>query len=100
MSKYVYSRQELKNMIIPLVHKYNATDALLFGSYARNEATPESDIDVIIIGGQNFELLDVLAIADELYEASGKNVDVYELGEIKPGSPLYNSIMHEGVSLQ
>lgn len=100
MSTQVYSRQELRNMILPLVRKYNASDALLFGSYARNEATPESDIDVIIIGGQNFELLDVLAIADELYEASGKNVDVYELCEIKVGSPLYDSIMREGVSLQ
>ena len=100
MSTQVYSRQELRNMILPLVRKYNASDALLFGSYARNEATPESDIDVIIIGGQNFELLDVLAIADELYEASGKSVDVYELCEIKVGSPLYDSIMREGVSLQ
>ena len=100
MSTQVYSRQELRNMILPLVRKYNASDALLFGSYARNEATPDSDIDVIIIGGQNFELLDVLAIADELYEASGKNVDVYELCEIKVGSPLYDSIMREGVSLQ
>ena len=99
MSTQVYSRQELRNMILPLVRKYNASDALLFGSYARNEATPESDIDVIIIGGDRFILTDVLAIAEELYEASGKNVDVYEMCEIKVGSPLYRSIMAEGVSL-
>ena len=99
MSTQVYSRQELRNMILPLVRKYNASDALLFGSYARNEATPESDIDVIIIGGDRFILTDVFAIAEELYEASGKNVDVYEMGEIKVDSQLYRSIMAEGVSL-
>lgn len=100
MSDRVYTRKELQDMIWPLVKKYNATDALLFGSYARNEATPESDIDVIIIGGSNFILTDVLAIAEELYEASGKNVDVYEMQELNVGSPLYNNVMREGVSLQ
>lgn len=100
MSDRVYTRKELQNMIRPLVKKYNATDALLFGSYARNEATPESDIDVIIIGGNNFDRLNIFAIAEELYEASGKNVDVYEMQELKVGSPLYNNVMREGVSLQ
>lgn len=100
MSDRVYTRKELQDMIRPLVKKYNATDALLFGSYARNEATSESDIDVIIVGGSNFVLTDVLAIAEELYETSGKNVDVYEMQELNVGSPLYNNVMREGVSLQ
>ena len=100
MSDRVYTREELQDMIRPLVKKYNAVDALLFGSYARNEATPESDIDVIIIGGSSFILTDVLAIAEELYETSGKNVDVYEMQELKVDSPFYNNVMREGVSLQ
>jgi hypothetical protein len=100
MNTQVYTRKELQDMICPLVRKYDATDALLFGSYARSEATPESDIDVIIIGGKNFDCLNIFAIADELYEASGKNVDVYEISELKAGSPLYNNVMREGVSLQ
>lgn len=100
MSKRVYTRQELQNMICPLVKKYNAADALLFGSYARNEATLDSDIDVIIIGGKHFDRLNIFALAQELYEVSGKNVDVYELSELKVGSPLYNNVMREGVKLQ
>lgn len=100
MSDRIYTRKELKDMICPLVKKYNATDALLFGSYARNEATPDSDIDVIIIGGTQFIPTDIFAIAEELFEASGKQVDVYELQEVNIGSPLYENIMREGVALQ
>ena len=100
MATHIYTRQELQAMILPLIRKYNAADALLFGSYARNEATPESDIDLIIIGGDHFELTNVFAIAEDLFEASGKNVDVYELGELRVGSPIYHSVMREGVSLQ
>lgn len=100
MSDRIYTRKELQDMICPLVKKYNATDALLFGSYARNEATPDSDIDVIIIGGTHFIATDIFAIAEELFEASGKRVDVYELQEVNVGSPLYENIMREGVTLQ
>ena len=100
MNTQIYTHQELQNMIKPIIQKYNASDAWLFGSYARNEATPDSDIDLIIIGGSNFILTDVFAIAEELYEASGKNVDVYELCELKVGSPIYNSVMEERVPLQ
>ena len=100
MNDKIYTHQELRDMIRPLVRKYNAMDALLFGSYARNEATAESDIDLLIIGGNQFILTDVFAIAEDLHELSGKNVDVYELRELNAGSPIYHSALTEGVSLQ
>lgn len=100
MSDKIYTHQELKRMITPLLRKYRAANALLFGSYARNEATEKSDIDLVIIGGQHFRLIDVFAIAEELHECSGKQVDVYELGELNEGSPIRDSVMAEGVYLQ
>lgn len=42
-----------------------------------------SDIDFIVIGGHAFDPTNIFAIAEDLYEASGKNVDVYEINEIK-----------------
>ncbi|WP_367181670.1 nucleotidyltransferase domain-containing protein [uncultured Phascolarctobacterium sp.] len=45
---------------------------MLFGSYARGEATEESEIDIIIIGGKSFSALDVLAFGEELRELTGK----------------------------
>ncbi|MCR0205942.1 nucleotidyltransferase domain-containing protein [[Clostridium] innocuum] len=47
----VYSISDLKNLIIPIIKKYKAENAILFGSHARNQATSDSDIDLIVIGG-------------------------------------------------
>ncbi len=37
---------------------------LLFGSYARGEETPESDIDIIVFGGDGFKKTDIFAFAE------------------------------------
>lgn len=99
MENTVMNRVELMSMIAQLLKKYNASGALLFGSYARGEAEPESDIDVMVIGGEAFRLMDVFAIAEELHEMTGKAVDVYELTEINQNSEFYHSILREGVAV-
>ena len=95
-----YTISDIERMILPILKKYSAEQAILFGSYARNEATPESDIDLMVIGGNAFEPTDIFCIADELYIASGKNVDVYEKQEIDEDSDFYRSIMADGVTLR
>jgi len=37
---------EIRSAVIPLLKKYKAKKAILFGSYARNEADCHSDIDL------------------------------------------------------
>ena len=95
-----YTISDIERMILPILRKYSAEQAILFGSYARDEATPESDIDLMVIGGKAFEPTDIFCIADELFNASGKNVDVYEKKEIDEDSDLYRSIMSDGVTLR
>ena len=82
----IYSIAEIRGLVTPLLVKYRASGASLFGSYARGEATPESDLDVIIDGGPDFQPTDIFAIAEDLYESSGKRVDVYEDSEVDPTS--------------
>lgn len=100
MSNRVYSRDEIHAMVAPILRRYNAAYALLFGSYARNEANPRSDIDLVVVGKDTFRPFDIFAIAEDLHECSGKAVDVYEMREVKQGSPFYRAIMSEGVILQ
>ena len=99
MSDKVYFKEEIAAMVAPLLRKYRAEQAILFGSYARQEATTDSDIDLMIVGGDSFDPTDVFCIADELYRFAGKRVDVYEQSEIEAGSPLYEAIRTEGVLL-
>ena len=50
MSEHIYSKSELADIVLPLLKKYRAEKAILFGSYARQEADSSSDIDLMIIG--------------------------------------------------
>ena len=93
----VLTLEEISAFILDMLKKYNAENAMVFGSYARREATPDSDIDVIIFGGNQFIPTDIFAIAEDLHEKFGKPVDVYEIREINSGTAFYQSIMNEGV---
>lgn len=99
MPDHIYSVEEVAQTVLPLLKKYHAERAVLFGSYARQEATAHSDIDLVVIGGPGFDPTDVFCIADELHRMTGKNVDVYEISEINAGTEFYQTIFDEGVQI-
>ncbi|MHA1499642.1 MAG: nucleotidyltransferase family protein, partial [Promethearchaeota archaeon] len=41
-------KEETKGKIISILVKHGIKRILVFGSYARNEATPKSDLDLIV----------------------------------------------------
>lgn len=99
MSDHVYTQDEIFAAVRLLLKKYHAESAILFGSYARKEANAASDIDLIVIGGSQFDPTDIFCIAEELYRTLGKAVDVYEMREVNTSSVFYNTIMEEGVRI-
>ena len=96
MSGHIYTQSEIFAVVRQLLKKYHAESAILFGSYARQEADAASDIDLIVVGGSKF---DIFCIAEELHRTMGKAVDVYELREVNAGSAFYHTIMEEGVRI-
>jgi predicted nucleotidyltransferase len=58
----------------------------LFGSTARNEARPDSDIDLLAAfdDARALSLLDVLRIENQLVDLLGHAVDLIEEGTLKP----------------
>ena len=87
----------MKKSIRFLLNKYNAESALLFGSYARGKATPESDIDVIIYGGPDFRRTDIFVFAEELRQLLNREVDAFEISEVEENSPFHKAVMQEGL---
>ena len=79
-----------------LLARYHGEYALLIGSYARGDATEDSDIDVVVFGGSQFKKTDIFAFAEGLREMTGKNVDAFEICEVNAGSPFYEAVMREG----
>lgn len=93
------SLSEVKAVVKELLKRYHAEYALLFGSYARGDATPDSDIDIIIVGGKDFVPRNIFALAEDLREMTGRNADVFEMREINMGTPFYESVMKEGIRI-
>ena len=95
----VLTRSELETAIRALLKKYHAEYALLFGSYARGEATASSDIDLVVVGGVNFRARDIFSFGEELRQLTHKDVDAFELRELNVGTPFYEIVMQEGVRI-
>ena len=91
--------EEVKTLIQVLLRKYNAEYALLFGSYARGEATAESDIDVVVVGGKNFKSRDIFSFGEDLRQMTNKDVDAFEIREVNKGTSFYESVMNEGIRI-
>ena len=92
-------RSEVEMAIRELLNKYHAECAILFGSYARGEETEESDIDVVVIGGEYFRAKDIFAFGEELRQITKKKVDAFEIREVNKGTESYENIMREGVRI-
>ena len=61
--------------------------AWLFGSFARGEETPESDVDILIIPdrtGKPFTLFTLGGIYMDLKDLLGREVDLIEEGTLRP----------------
>lgn len=74
----VYTLDEIKKRILPVVEKYNIPAMYLFGSYARGEATEESDLDFLVdtTGTGLTSLLSLGALYCDLEEVFQKNIDL------------------------
>ena len=93
------SRSDIENYIKTLLLKYHAEYAILFGSYARGEESNESDIDLVVVGGENFRAKDIFVFGEELRQLTQKNVDAFEIREINKNTLFYDNIMREGVRI-
>ena len=74
----IYSVEQLKQTIAPIARKYNLPVVYLFGSYARGEATEDSDVDLLInySGSSISTLFDLGALYDELNMQLEKEIDL------------------------
>jgi predicted nucleotidyltransferase len=70
--------------IAQALKEQGATKVAIFGSYARGEERPESDIDVIVEFSERKSLLELVKIERELSEDLGIKVDLLTEKSISP----------------
>ncbi len=67
-----------------ILKKHGAVKVEIFGSYARGDANPESDLDVIVEFRERKSLLELIGIEQELEDALGMKIDLLTESSINP----------------
>ena len=68
--------ERIKSVVARLSEKYGVKRAYLFGSYARGEATEDSDVDILIEKGNLTKYKDYAKFYFELRDSLEKDVDL------------------------
>ena len=66
----------VKERIAPVCKAHGVAKVYLFGTYARGEATEESDVDLHIEGGRIRGLFELSGFRQDIVEALEKDVDI------------------------
>ncbi|MBQ9068222.1 MAG: nucleotidyltransferase domain-containing protein [Eggerthellaceae bacterium] len=70
------NRKTIQESVCRIAPRYKIVRASLFGSYARDEQTDSSDVDVLIDTDSGFTLLDAISFENELEDTLSCSVDV------------------------
>lgn len=84
MSDKIYSLDEIKAIAAPIAKQYGVAALYLFGSYARGEATSQSDLDFRIETGQLRSLFQLAGMQLALESGFQKKLDLLTSQNIDP----------------
>ena len=97
MTSKIYSINDIRKILNEILNNTDVEKAILFGSYAKNTPTKNSDIDILIDSNGKIKGLKFFAIIDLIKEKFDKDVDVIEKTEINKGSKIEKEIENTGV---
>ena len=84
MSDKIYTLDEIKSIAAPIARQYGVAAMYLFGSYARGEATPKSDLDFRIDKGQLRSLFQLAGMQLALENGFQKDLDLLTTQMLTP----------------
>lgn len=97
MTTKIYTLEDIKEMLEEVLKHTEVERAILFGSYAKNKPTEQSDIDILIDSNGKIRGLKYFAIIDMIRQKFDKEVDVIEKTEIDENSKIEKEIERTGI---
>ena len=70
------SSTDISTAVSRVLARYDVREAYLFGSFARGEQTPDSDIDLRLVCGNTMTFGALLELSHELEKELGRKVDL------------------------
>ena len=97
MNEKIYTIDEIKSILNDILRNEPVYKVTLFGSYAKKEATKQSDIDLVIDTKSQLKGFALLKLICIIQEEFGKSVDGFEKYEIVKDSKIDEDIKETGV---
>lgn len=72
--------EEIARKARPVFKKYGVKRARLFGSFARGEARPESDLDLLVDVNPGMGIFSYIELREQLEKETGREVDLVTEG--------------------
>jgi uncharacterized protein len=89
--------EEKRDEILTLAELHGAYNVRIFGSAARGEARPDSDIDFLVEFKPGYGLIDRIALMQDLEALLGRKVDVVRERSLR--DRLRQNVLKDAVSL-
>lgn len=91
----IYTIDEIREKVKPVAEKYGIERVWLFGSYARGEATAESDVDILLDGFRGKSLFELAHLYNDISTVLNKEVDIINAEDLqrKPDDPLTKRLL-------
>ena len=84
MSDKIYTLDEIKAIAHPIAQRYGIAALYLFGSYARGEATPQSELYFRVDRGGLTDLMELGGLFSDLEDSFDKKLDVLTTQMLSP----------------
>lgn len=97
MTSNVISVETIKDKTIPIFRDYPVDKVILFGSYAKGDATNVSDIDLYIDTNGKLKGLDFVGLLEILVDALGVNIDLIDKSHVESDSLIIRKIEDGGI---
>lgn len=93
----VYKIEEIAERVRPIAERYGISRVYLFGSYARGEATKESDVDLLVDAKNIRGVFEFNALYSDLEDVLHKRIDLVTLGQIEQNrnTSIYQRFIQE-----
>ena len=97
MNNIVYTLNQLKDKIQPILKKKGVKTAYLFGSYAKNTASSQSDIDLLVDSGLHG--ISFFSLWEDLRESLQKEIDLFDFSQFTDDNEMRNDIIQNGIMI-
>ena len=86
MSDCIYTIDQIKMYLAPVLSQYNVKSATLFGSYGKGSANASSDVDLLVDSG--LKGLKFVGLIEALRAALDKEMDVFDVSHVEKGTEI------------